>query len=365
MKPDQETLRRLHAQCERFVTHHYRRSAKQELQAVADYTDLGLMPDVYGKGPLIEDFEAQIATLLGKPAAAFMPSGTMAQQIALRIWSDRSGIRNVAFHATCHLETSEESNFRLLHNLNSVLLGERYRLPTLADLQSLGLPLSTVLLELPQRTIGGALPTWEELVAITTWAREQGIRLHMDGARLWECRPYYDRDYAEIAGLFDTVYVSLYKIIGAPSGALLAGPQDVIAEARLWQKRQGGNLHHIYPLVLAAKHGIEKRLPCMPAYCAKAREVAAALSALPDISITPNPPQTNMFHLFIRRDANKLWQALTELAEEKRIWGLYGLQAAQVPGWQMTEFVVGDATLDLATEEIASLYAELLQRSGE
>ena len=72
--------------------------------------------------------------------------------------------------------------------------------------------------------IGGALPAWDDLVAMVAWAREQHMITHMDGARLWESQPFYGRDYAAIAALFDTVYVSFYKILGGICGAMLLGP---------------------------------------------------------------------------------------------------------------------------------------------
>jgi threonine aldolase len=81
------------------------------------------------------------------------------------------------------------------------------------------------------------------------------VALHLDGARLWECRPFYGRDYAQIAGLFDSVYVSFYKTLGGIAGAALAGPADVIAEARVWQRRQGGNLVRLFPCWSETKGG--------------------------------------------------------------------------------------------------------------
>ena len=77
-----------------------------------------------------------------------------------------------------------------------------------------------MLLELPQRELGGTLPTWDELVAQVTWARERGAAVHLDGARLWEATPFYDQSYdkslANIAALFDTIYVSFYKGLVSP-----------------------------------------------------------------------------------------------------------------------------------------------------
>ena len=360
--PDRDTDR-IRAACTRFVWYHPPQSPREVLTALAESTDPALDSDVYGSGALIEAFEREIAALLGKPAAVFMPSGTMAQQIALRVWAGRTGSRNVAFHPTCHLEIHEEQGYRELHSLQGILVGDRYRLITLDDLQRLRLPIGALLLELPQRHLGGMLPAWENLTAIVDWAREQGVITHMDGARLWECQPFYGRSYAEIAGLFDTVYVSFYKILGGIAGAALAGPEDVITEARVWQRRHGGNLVHLYPLVLAAQKGLHERLDHMAAYYAKAVDIAAALSALPDIEITPNPPHTNMMHAFLRGDAARLWNAALDMAEEHKTWVLPRLGPSQIPAYHMTELAVGDATLAVATDEIAALFRELLRRA--
>src|SRR6185436_5025530 len=145
--------------------------------------------------------------LLGKEAAVFMPSGTMAQQIALRIWADRKGPRRVAFHPLCHLELHEHKGYQLLHGLHGVLVGSPHQLMTLADLEAVAEPLAALLVELPQRGIGGQLPPWDDLTRMLESARGRGAAIHLDGARLWETAPFYRRSYAEIAGLFDSVYV--------------------------------------------------------------------------------------------------------------------------------------------------------------
>ena len=117
----------------------------------------GALPDMYGQGELINDFEKQVAELLGKPAAVFMPSGTMAQQIALRIHADRLHTPHVAFHPTCHLEIHEQKGYQVLHGLHSVLVGSPQRLMAIDDLKAIKEPLAALLLELPQREIGGVL----------------------------------------------------------------------------------------------------------------------------------------------------------------------------------------------------------------
>ncbi|HEY8602479.1 MAG TPA: beta-eliminating lyase-related protein [Thermomicrobiales bacterium] len=358
---DVDAIRRA---CTRAIAHHYRRSPHEVLTELAATIDPALQADIYGQGGPIAPFEAEIATLLGKEAAVFMPSGTMCQQIALRIWAERHGRRTVGMHPRNHLDTFEHHAYQVLHNLRGVPIGDPDRLLTSADLAKVAEPLGTLLIELPQREIGGQLPSWDELLAITTWARERDIALHLDGARLWESSPFYARPYAEIAALFDTVYVSFYKGLGGIAGAILAGPTDVIAEARIWQRRHGGNLIHLYPYVLSARDGLRKRLDLMPRYHEQAVAIATALTALSGLDLVPNPPHTHMFHLYLRGDRARLLDAALDIAAETGIWTFERLGATPLPNVHKLELTVGDATLDLTAEEIVGVFTAVLERAG-
>lgn len=349
----------------RRLAYHPRRSITQVLTELGEAIDPDVEEDHYGSGAVIERLEDRIADLLGKEAAVLMPSGTMAQQIALRIWCERAGIDRVAFHPTCHLELHEEDAYRRLHGLSSTLLGDANRLFTVDDLAKLREPVAAILFELPQREIGGYLPEWDQLVEMTTWARERSISLHLDGARLWETKPFYAREYAEIAELFDSVYVSFYKILGGIAGAALAGPADVIDEARVWQRRHGGNLVHLYPFAVSADLGLERRLERMGDYHAKAVEVAAVLSAISGISVRPDPPHTNMMHVFLEGDVERLRDAARRVAEERDVELFGHLNETVVPGVQRFEFTVGDNTLEFNAEEVRDLFERLLVLSGE
>jgi threonine aldolase len=152
------------------------------LSELAETTDPELEADHYGHGELIAGFESEVAALLGKEAAVFMPSGTMCQQIALRICSEHKGTRNVAFHPKSHLETHEEKAYQRLHGLHGILAGSSDALLTLDDLKAITEPVGALLLELPQRDLGGQLPDWEALNEIMAWARERRISTHLDGA---------------------------------------------------------------------------------------------------------------------------------------------------------------------------------------
>ena len=342
--------------CHRFLTHDYPKTPRQVLSELAETIDPELEADRYGQGDLITRFESEVATLLGKEAAVFMPSGTMCQQIALRIWAGRRGTSNVVFHPKSHLETHEEKAYQRLHGLNGILVGSAERLLTLDDLRAIAEPVGALLIELPQRDLGGQLPGWEALNEVIAWARERAIPTHLDGARLWECRPFYGREYAEIARLFDSVYVSFYKILGGIAGSILAGPADVIAESRIWQRRHGGNLIHLYPFVLSAQKGLRERLGRMEAYHVKAKEIAALLAPFSQIEIVPNPPHTNMMHLFMRGERDTLEAAALHVAQETGTWLFYRLAPTLLAGFTMCELTVGEATLDLSDKEIVALF---------
>jgi threonine aldolase len=148
------------------------------------------------------------------------------------------------------------------------------------------------------------------------------------------------------------------------AGAVLAGPADVIAEARVWQHRHGGTLIHLFPYVLSAQHGLQTRLGRIDAYYQKAMAVAQALRAIPQIRIVPDPPVTNMMHLFIQADGARLHAAAAEIAQETGVLLFRRFSASEVPGYHKAEFVAGDATLDLADDEIVALFRSLLTRAG-
>lgn len=352
--------RQVLARCERVLGPQAPATAAELLRAAAAAIPEDALPDRYGEGELVESFEARVAELLGKEAALVFPSGTMAQQVALRIHCERRGVRTVAFHPTCHLELHERHALVHLHGLVPALVGHRDRLLELADLEALGEPLGALLLELPQRELGGLLPPWDDLAAQVEWARGAGAAVHLDGARLWESGPFYERGYAEIAALFDTVYVSLYKILGGLAGCVLAGPREMLDEARVWRQRHGGSLFSLFPLAAAALDGLERTLPLMPELLAHARALAAALGEVDGIRIVPRPPQTPLFHLHVEGDAERLSQRALDVAESRRVWLFNRTAPTQVPGVRKVELTVGPAALEVAPDEAATLFAEVL-----
>ena len=352
--------RALRDTCDRAVQHHGMRTAADALAELASLPAADLAQDEYGNGGTVAILEAEVRDLLGKPAAAFMPSGTMAQQIALRVHADKRKRLVVAFHPTCHLELHEDKAYQRLHALVGRPLGDGRELLTLADLEDVREPLAALLFELPQREIGGRLPAWDDLVAQVGWARERGAAVHLDGARLWETGPYYDRPLAEIAALFDSVYVSFYKGLGGVAGSMLLGAEDVVTEARLWRKRHGGTLFQLWPYAAAGLVGLRLRLPRMDAYVAHARAIAEALSLVKGVDVVPDPPQTPMMHVHLRTTHAALVAGVRRMATEQRIWLWGGSSPTDTPAIRRIELTVGDATLGFTADEVAGFVRELL-----
>jgi threonine aldolase len=340
-----------------------RRPVREWLEEVAMEATPEEIPDMYGEGELIANFESKIAELLGKESAVFMPTGTMAQQIALRIWADRQGTRRVAFHPRCHLEIHEQKAYATIHQLEGVLVGQPTQLITLQDLERLPGRIAALLLELPQREIGGQLPSWDELSSQIAWARGRQIRLHVDGARLWEAAAAMGRPLAEIAGLFDSVYVSIYKAIGGISGALLAGPEDFIVEARVWQQRHGGRLPRMFPLVVAARGALGRRLERFPLYWERALRLAAAIREVPGVRIVPDPPHAHMMHVYVPGEREDLLRCAASIARRHGVALFRNVDRSEVPGYCKIELEIGEDALQVSDAEVTRLYRELVEAS--
>jgi threonine aldolase len=349
-----DDLRALRDACDRALTGHGVVRAEDLLAGIP----AGTAVDRYGEGGVVAELEAEVAEVLGRPAAVYLPSGTMAQQAVLRVHAERRGRRTVVFHPECHLDRHEGRGLERLHGLTGRPVGEATRLLELDDLTAVAEPPAALLLELPQRDLGGTLPAWEDLVAQTGWARERGAAVHLDGARLWEAAAGYERAPAEVAGLFDTTYVSFYKGLGALPGCCLAGPADVVDEVREWRRRMGGTLFGLWPGAASALSCLRRRLPLMPEYLARAREVAAAVRDLPGVTVVPDPPQTPMLHLLLRTTPRAFAAAARTLAAEG-LWTWERATPTGDPAVVRVELPVGDATRALPLEEIRSAVAAL------
>ena len=305
--------------CTQFLSYDAPVAARAQLLSLAAYA--GDTPvDQAGSGILVDRLEERVRTLLGKEAAVFMPSGKTAQNIALRLWCDRTQSRTVALHPQSHTGQWEESAYAHVFGLRSIPFGETGRQVTIEDVRRLPDRIGAASIELALRPLGCLLVPWDELVTISKEVRSRGIALHGDCARIWESQPHYSRTLADIAACFDSVYVSMYKSLGGLAGAVLAGPRWLIDAAKVWQTRTGQRLYRQYPYLLAALRGLEERLPLMPAFHQKAMGLAAAAVRCAGVRVSPDPPHTNAFLITVEGDPARADAARARVAEELGLW---------------------------------------------
>jgi threonine aldolase len=229
-----------------------------------------------------------------------------------------------------------------------------------SDVREAREPLGVVSVELPVRWLGGQLQTWEQLEELKRTCRERGVKLHMDGARLWESQPYYGRPYAEICRGFDSVYVSFYKMVGALGGAMVLGGRDFIRTARIWRHRHGGNLFQMTPYVASAAMRLDEALARIPGYVQRARSFTEVLAADPRVTVLPRPTQTNLFRVFLRGEPAALSRQRDRIAKEDGIWVAHGFGQTRVPGIVETELQVSGEISSLEDAEAARAFLRLL-----
>ncbi|MGW6917109.1 threonine aldolase family protein [Kitasatospora sp. NPDC054939] len=357
--------------CDRLLSGVRPQSLRERIAGLADGAagqDLDGPPDQYGDGA-VRTLERRVAELLGTEDAAFFPTGTMAQQVALRIWAERAGNPAVAMHPLGHTERHERHAHAVLSGLRSVWPTTAPRIPTVRELRCFEEPYAAMILELPLREAGFVLPQWGELAAVAAFVREeQGAALHLDGARLWESTVHLGRSLPEIAALADSVYVSFYKTLGGISGAALAGGEGFVRTSRAWRHRYGGQLFQQWPAALAALAGLERELPRLPEYVAHARTVAAALAEavaeVPGARVHPAPPHTHQFQLWLPYPAEQADEAGLRLAEESGT-ALFGAwREPGPPGLAMTEVTVAGPALEWSAKEVTAAVGEFLDRLG-
>ncbi|MBT2695508.1 beta-eliminating lyase-related protein [Bacillus sp. ISL-55] len=336
---------------------HGRRNV-QVLKDAFENIDGQLDSDIYGTGKVIDAFQDKIAAFLGKEKAVFFPSGTMAQQIAMRIWCDEKELQTVAYHPLSHLEIHEEDGLKELHNIKTILIADETRVIELDDVVSMDEDVACLLLELPQREIGGQLPSYETLVEISKHCRKNGIKLHLDGARLLEVLPFYEKAASEVCELFDSVYLSFYKGIGGIAGAILAGEAGFISESKVWKRRYGGDLISLYPYIISADHYFDQKSHKMPEYYENAKELAGFYNSCHNVTTLPQIPVSNMFHVHFPHSKEKIETILVEVIRETGVGIINHLKATGESSCYF-EVSIGDRYQEIPKTAVKNAFLQL------
>ncbi len=266
--------------------------AMREAMANAEVGD-----DVYGEDPTLNRLEALAAARVGKPAAVFVPSGTMANQIALRAHTE-PGDAALAGHGS-HMLLYEGGGPAALAGVTMQPIGgdgtfdaDDVRRAIAPD--DPHFPVTRlVCVENTHAQSGGRVFPLDAVRAIAGLARERRLRLHLDGARLWNAEVASGVPAAEWASHFDSVSFCLSKGLGAPVGSLVCGSPEFAARARRLRKLYGGGMRQAGILAAAGLYALEHHVKRLADDHANARELGRGLTALPGVSLA-REPETNI-----------------------------------------------------------------------
>jgi threonine aldolase len=305
--------------------------------------------DVFGEDPSVNRLQEQVAALLGKPAALFFPSGTMANQAALRLHTRPGDV--VLATRDAHILRAESGAASALSGLQIETLGaggvldagELRAALRPADVHVA--PATLLAIENTHNAAGGRIFRPERLEPVLRAARESGLALHCDGARLWNAAVALALPPAALAAPFDTVSVCLSKGLGAPLGSLVAGSAEHVAGLRRIRKLLGGGMRQVGVVAAAGTYAVDHHMARLSDDHANARRLAEGLAALGlDIE---GAPETNIVMLRVmdpgafQREARARGVLISRFGSER-------LRA-------VTHLDVGAADVDEALERLRGL----------
>lgn len=257
--------------------------------------------DVYGEDPSVKRLEERVASLLGKERALFVPSGTMANQIALMLHT-RHGDEIVIGEGT-HCAMFEAGAAAALSGVQLAVAGRG----GLFDVEELEAAIRPTAYWLPKTSLmvventhnrgGGRVFPLERLQRVSEHARSRGLSVHLDGARLWNASAESGTSVADYARTADTVSVCFSKGLGAPVGSALAGPAELMASALRTRRMLGGSMRQSGILAAAALHALDVNLPRLREDHEKARALARGLSGVRGAAVDVAAVETNIVNI--------------------------------------------------------------------
>jgi threonine aldolase len=257
--------------------------------------------DDYSRGGAVAALESQFAHLLGKEAAVFMPTGTLANHLAVRALCGPR--RRVVVQETSHLYNDSGDCAQQLSQLNLIPLQPAKATFSREDVERVlertatsrvATAVGAIAIESPVRRQRGEVFDFEAMRQVSALARERGIGLHLDGARLFVAAAYSGRPLANYTALFDTVYVSLWKCFNSGSGAILAGPKALLADMYHVRRMFGGALWNAWPFAVVAAHYAEGYLERLTAAVRGTETLLTALASLPGLEVVRVPNGTSV-----------------------------------------------------------------------
>ncbi len=263
-----------------------------------------MTPDSYSLGGIVEELETEFARMLGKERAIFMPTGTLANHMAVRALA--GGPSRVIVQEESHFYLDEGDCAQTLSNLTLIPLARGQATFTADDVRQaietakgarVVRPVSVIAIETPVRRKQGESFDAVEMKKIVALANREGIRLHLDGARLFLQAAYTGESLTDTARMFDTVYVSLYKYFNAASGAILAGPRNLLDGMYHERRMFGGGLNMVWPFALVARHYMRGFSDRYRTAVQVSEDLIRGLNGRDHFTVQRIPSGTNIFRL--------------------------------------------------------------------
>ena len=277
--------------------------------------------DVYGEDPTVEILEARVAELLGKEAALFTPSGTMANQIAVGVLAGPGD--ELLCDGKSHVYVWEGGGIARHWGVTARPINPHGGLLGLGHLSDKVRPENEhyvrtrlVCLENTHNRAGGRVHPFESAEEISTWAREHGLAMHLDGARLMNAVVASGIAASEWGRLFDTVSICFSKGLGAPVGSALAGPRDLIREAHRLRKVLGGGMRQAGVIAAGALYALDHHVERLAEDHAHARIIAEAVERAPGLSLESGPVETNLVWIEVDPSLGTAEEVVGRLREE-------------------------------------------------
>jgi threonine aldolase len=281
--------------------------------------------DVYGDDPTVNSLEERVAAMFGHEAGLFSPTGSLANQLAIRtlvkpgeelLVETRSHIVRAELGAAATFSgittRTWPSQDGLLKAEDPLAIAHENAGPYLVSTKAIAV-------ENTHNFGGGTVQPIEEIAKLSTAAHARGIAMHLDGARIWNAHIASGVSFAEYGKYFDTISVCLSKGLGAPIGSVMLSTKDRIAEARIWRKRYGAGMRQVGIIAAAAHYALDNNIARLADDHARAKKIAAALAAVDASLVDPAKVVTNIVGL----DLSKIGITASDLTARCREAGLW------------------------------------------
>jgi len=328
----------------------------REVMAAAEVGD-----DVYGEDPTINSLEERVAQLFGKEAGLFCPSGSLANQLSIRMLVAPG--EELITETNSHIVRAELGAGAVFSGITTrTWLADRGLLSA-ADVLNIARPDSgpylvsttAIAIENTHNFGGGTVQPLDEIKKLRQESQSLGIALHLDGARIWNAHIASGVEFKEYGKYFDTISVCLSKGLGAPVGSLMLSTKDRVIKARAWRKRYGGGMRQAGILAAAAHYALDNNLALLKNDHKRAKEIAIAIAAVAPKVINPDHVETNIVGL----DISSMKITAAQLSEQLKASGIL----ASALGPKYLRVVTHLDLTDSDIEKVNQVLPQLLQRA--